>query len=219
MNWKGKPVKWEDIVESGGHLDDALAKIANVDRKQNVKTLFDNLQKVGPNGGGAPLMLASLDSLNNTEWTQLVSDLKAIGQTSLAESIGIIRSQRAKIDTVVDMTSNYMQDPVTLEELLGLRTDLQSSGVYSNFQKIRNLQLQGFSDDKTIIVDGKEVDNPMYNEELDNLVYNNIQSVTSIYDQLIKNGDTKVEEQLTEWLMLEEATFDLSKQSIKWRSK
>jgi hypothetical protein len=223
MNWSGKPVRWDKIIGTGGFIADSFEGLKGANkgkREQNVQTLYDNLQGIGADGKGFDLVLTRLDHLSKEDWDFLLSDLAAIGQKTLAENLRILTNQQAQIDKVVNITNDITQDPVTLDELLGLRSDLQTSGIYGNYQKIRNMHLQGFSSDKTIISpDGMEIANPMYNVELDVLESNTVSSLLSIYAELDKAGNTKLEDQLSEWIKLEESTFQLNKQSMSWRNR
>jgi len=199
-------------------IDDPSGK-----RRQNITTLFENLQKIGAGGEATPLVLQQLDYFTNNDWNNLIKDLKNIGQTTLSNNLFIVAKQRNEVMNLVDTANEYLKSPATIEDMLGIRSDLQQTGIYGNVQKARNLEIKGFSDQKFIIDNsGAQIQNPMYNEELDALngrISNDLFAISERLRGSGKSEDLELLKDLENWMDMEEATFKLNQRSLKWRDE
>jgi len=216
FTWGGQQQEFGKVIES---IEDSGLSDVRIQRLKNVVT---NLKGVST-ASGVETLAIYLDTLKPAELTLLKGDLAALGGSAISNSIAVALDRYRKVNKVVDLTSKYIEDPVTVDKAIGMRKDMESLGIYSGLQEIRALEAAGYTSaqpmfkDKLDAIAGKisQISRQYYSELKEvEVAYNAAKGADKIALKTKFDDAQRAYTELNEWIELEQSVSALSLSSI-----
>ena len=212
MNWGGELVEVEEVYDLVDDFADSNPQFEGIRARHVEKVLSISMN---PSPEALFGVVDYLQGMPSDQAQQVIDDLSAIegGNQAMAESISDAFNRYKKITAVANKTASYIDDPVSLETMMGVKGDMQNLGIYSDVVALRELELQGVPNDdpRAIALVGRYA--------------KNIKQIKGAYKDAISKAKTPEQKEdaekklneLEEWLDLERVTFDLRK-SVGFKS-
>ena len=200
LNWGGELVELEEVYDLIEDYADDNAAFQGKRQEHINKILTSSI--TGPEALSG--VVEYLRGIDHAEAQQAIQDLAAIesGKQNMSATISDAFNKYNKIQAVADKTSAYITDPVSLDQMMGVKQDMKSAGIYDDVMAIREMEIQQ--------IDPKD---PKF-LALQQRYIKNLNSLKASYHDAIDKGDKDAQKKLDEmmeWIELEKATFDLQK--------
>jgi hypothetical protein len=196
ITWGGQSVSATELLGNNEKLDQFAKKNPGFagKRRKHVESVI--ITSMVSDASAMPVIMEQLRNMTEEERDQVLYDLAQIegGKQNIAGSIYAGWKIWSGIQKVSDMTNKYFKEPVTFENMKGLKGDLDNFGVSGDIQILRNMELHG------------DTESDEYNAIASRYKAN----LTKLIGQYKQSGNDEILRELQEWIDLERATFDLS---------